>query len=245
MFGDVADEFRTYMDGVNLTEIRQEWEAYQAPATARRLSGVTIESADGTSRAINSADGLKGFISDAFSGAIDLSQEGLDRLAILKTGFEVPTKGQAIEKLVGYMPQFANWADETHVQFKILTQNLTQADTFDEATAILEAAAQPYCEDGKLTPSTKKPTSCEGPKVALEFVPKKCVVVNHELECRPAKLVLKKKAGRCTMKHYSPVEYKHKECQFSKTWGKNDTELHGGDEFTAGKVSTHLQEAVA
>jgi hypothetical protein len=152
MFGDIAEDFRQYMDAVNMTEIREQWDKYQSPA-ARRLSGVTIEDANGSRK-------------------VDLST---------KDGVHAPEKKQS---------------------------------------------------------------TCEGPRVRLEFVPKKCVVVDHELECLPAKLVLKKRAGRCIMKHLSPAKYKHKECKLEKKWGKDEEKLYGGDSYMAGHVSDQVSDAL-
>jgi hypothetical protein len=53
--------------------------------------------------------------------------------------------------------------------------------------------------------------------------------------------VLLKRAGRCTMKHFKPAEYKGKECKVEKTWGKDTATLWGGELYTAG----HISEAVS
>ena len=44
MFGDVAEEFRAYVDSANITAIKAEWDKYQGLAgNQRRLNGITIE----------------------------------------------------------------------------------------------------------------------------------------------------------------------------------------------------------
>lgn len=240
MFGDVADEFREYLEGVNMTEIKTEWEKYQLSAgNQRRLNAITLKDGENA----KSFGGIKEFVQDAFNSVVNLSQDGLDNLALLKTDFTIPTKGEAIEKVMGYMPDFAQWADETHASTVVLVENLKDAQTFDEATAAIENAADEFCTDEIYTPPEKVPTNCEGPRVRLEFIPKKCIVVDHEIECRPAKLVLAKRAGRCTMKHYAPAEYTGKECKFEKKWGKDTTDLFGGDDYTVGKVSEAVEQA--
>lgn len=244
MFGDIAEDFRQYMDAVNMTEIREQWDKYQSPA-ARRLSGVTIEDANGSRKVdLSTKDGVHAFVQDAFASVLDLTEDGLDKLATLKSDWEIPTKGEAIEKLVGYMPNFAEWASESHDAIRELMGELKEAETFDEATQVLEDAAEAYCTDEKFEAPEKKQSTCEGPRVRLEFVPKKCVVVDHELECLPAKLVLKKRAGRCIMKHLSPAKYKHKECKLEKKWGKDEEKLYGGDSYMAGHVSDQVSDAL-
>lgn len=241
MFGDVAEEFRAYIDGANMTSIKAEWEKYQGLAgNQRRLNGITIEQGDEA----RSFSGMKDLVEEALTAAVDLSKEGLDKLTLLKTNFEIPTKGAAIEKVMGYMPDFARWANETHASAVVLVENLKDAQTFDEATTAIEDAAEEFCTDEIYVPPEKVPTNCEGPRVRLEFLPKKCVVVDHEIECRPAQLVLAKRAGRCTMKHYSPAEYTGKQCRFEKEWGKDSIDVFGGDEYTVGKVSDSLQAAI-
>lgn len=241
MFGDVAEEFRAYIDGANMTAIKADWEKYQGLAgNQRRLNAITIEEG-GESKSLG---GVKDLVEDAFAAVVNLSKDGLDNLALLKTDFEIPTKGAAIEKVMGYMPDFTHWADETHASVVVLMENLKDAETFDEATAAIEDAADEFCTDEIYEPPEKVPTNCEGPRVRLEFLPKKCIVVDHEIECRPAQLVLAKRAGRCTMKHYSPAKYIGKQCRFEKDWGKDSFDVFGGDEYTVGKVSDHIDEAI-
>jgi hypothetical protein len=241
MFGDVAEEFRAYVDSANITAIKAEWDKYQALAgNQRRLNGITIEEG-GESRKL---DGVKDLVEEALGTVVDLTKDGLENLSLLKTDFEIPTKGEAIEKVMGYMPDFSHWAEETHASAVVLVENLKDAETFDEATAAIEDAADEFCTDEIYEEPEKVPTNCEGPKVRLEFLPKKCIMVDHEIECRPAQLVLAKRAGRCTMKHYSPATYIGKQCRFEKEWGKDSIDEFGGDEYTVGKISEHLEAVI-
>jgi hypothetical protein len=112
--------------------------------------------------------------------------------------------------------------------------SIKNANTFDDLWNAFEGAASEYCEETEYTPSEKKPTSCTGPEVELELEPKICTVdpLKHEIDCTPAKLVLRKIPGKCTYKHHSPVELKGHVCKFEKKFGKEQTVTKGFGTYT-------------
>jgi hypothetical protein len=85
------------------------------------------------------------------------------------------------------------------------------------------------CDDGK-----KVPTTCVGPSVNVTFVPKTCLVddLNKQITCQPAKLVLVKTPGSCTLKHYTPFMYHGKECPYKKEIGHTTEKMFGGKTTT-------------
>lgn len=117
--------------------------------------------------------------------------------------------------------------------------SLKSANTFDDVWNVFEDASKNYCEPTEYTKSEKKPTSCTGPQVELELQPKTCTVdaLKHEIDCTPAKLVLKKIPGKCTYKHHSPVEWKGHVCKFEKKFGKEQSVSKG-----YGKYSTYIDK---
>jgi hypothetical protein len=85
----------------------------------------------------------------------------------------------------------------------------------------------------RFTFPTKKPTACVGPSVSLKFVPKTCTLDAEakKLACTPAKLVMIKSPGSCTLKYYAAFEWVGKECNINGTSGATTSVTLGGRTF--------------
>ena len=68
-----------------------------------------------------------------------------------------------------------------------------------------------------------------GPYVNITFVPKVCVIEEKEKKiiCDPARLVLTKTPGYCTLKHYDPFVWEGKECKLKGKIGKEKEKIIG------------------
>ena len=68
-------------------------------------------------------------------------------------------------------------------------------------------------------PPEKKATKCMGPQVVLELEPKTCEIdpAAKVIACTPARLVLRKVPGECTLKRITPASWTGKECKVTIT----------------------------
>jgi hypothetical protein len=233
-----------FFEGIDLESIKAEWE--ESNSGARRLSAV--DKSRFLSKDMNHSavfNDAKTLVQGLFEDVVDLTSNGLEHLTELKMNYTAFSKDAVINKIAGYVPDFGAWGHDAYGEGAQLMETLKNVDTFDEAVQALEDAAALYCVEDEYIPTEKVPSKCVGPKVRLEFVPKKCVIAedgNHEVECKPAQLVLMKKPGKCTMKHYKPAEYKGKECKVEKKWGKDNSTTWGGDIYMAGHISTAVSD---
>jgi hypothetical protein len=102
-------------------------------------------------------------------------------------------------------------------------------------------------ESATEVPAEKIPTTCTGPSVSLELRPKTCVLdsIKKTLVCDPAKLVLVKVPGECTLKYHPAFEYVGKECKITASIGLTKEAVIGGGEFTVDFAKTGATVTVA
>lgn len=213
-------------------QLRQFFQAHNGKGAARRLNA-----ADG-----KLLDDAREFLTDAFGNLRNFTQQRAEKL---KYTYDEATKDRAIQDIVGdYFPMDLgkDLLDDTMT----LIDQLQDAESFDQAYEIVEAASKDYCTGPDYTKSEKKPTECEGPKVKLEFKPKSCVIDSktHTIDCTPAQLILAKNPGSCTFKHHTPYEWTGKECKIEKSFGKEDTVTKGGEPYTVGHISDGIHKEV-
>ena len=86
----------------------------------------------------------------------------------------------------------------------------------------------------RITPSRKVPTSCTGPSVTLELVPRVCTLDSKTktVTCDPAKLVLFRTPGSCTFKYLRAFRYRGKECRIAGSVGFNNDAVLGGQAYS-------------
>ena len=220
---DIVDEITA--------QLREFFQAHNGKGAARRLNA-----ADG-----QLLDDAKLFLADAFGNLKNFTSHGLDKL---KYTYDEATKDQTIQDIVGdFLP--VGLGKELLDNTMTLVDELKNADSFDEAYQIVEDASKDYCTKPDYSPSEKVPTSCTGPKVKLEFKPKSCVIDSktHSIDCSPAQLVLAKAPGSCTFKHHTPYTWTGKECKVSKSFGKGDSTIKGGEPYTVGHISDGVHKA--
>jgi hypothetical protein len=82
-------------------------------------------------------------------------------------------------------------------------------------------------------PPEKIPTTCVGPTFTLSYIPKACIVNSHDktIVCDPAKLVMKKNPGECTLKHYTAFNWVGKKCRFKAEIGHEKEKVIGGGDY--------------
>lgn len=107
-------------------------------------------------------------------------------------------------------------------------------DNLGELKDRLDAATDALCRPEVLDHPEKAPTACEGPTVTIAYVPKACTIdyKAKEIVCDPAKLVLTKTPGACTLKRLTPFRWKPKECALTADIGIEKTKVIGGKEYT-------------
>lgn len=83
-------------------------------------------------------------------------------------------------------------------------------------------------------PPVKVPTTCVGPQVRIDYLPKTCDVnsTTRQIICDPAKLVIVKIPGSCTLKHYTPFVWSGKQCRLVGECGFRKEKVIGGTEYT-------------
>jgi hypothetical protein len=97
----------------------------------------------------------------------------------------------------------------------------------------------------------KVPTTCTGPTINISFLPKTCVIEDaaKQIVCDPAKLVLIKSPGSCTLKHYTASTWTGKQCRLKttragsrpRTCGINTGVVLGGNEVPVPLGSVDLE----
>lgn len=130
----------------------------------------------------------------------------------------------------GYSSSVSNMFDGTVIH------DLITADTIEEAQQVIEDAEAQLCTPEDTSDAGKKPTECTGPEIKLVYEPKACTIdsLTHSIDCKPAKLVLKKVAGGCTFKHHTPFKWTGKVCKVKAEFGKtvNTDGSKGGEPYT-------------
>jgi hypothetical protein len=186
-------------------------------------------------------DDARAFLTDALGSLKNITHGSLEKLKYSYTEFD---KDAVIQDIIGYFP--TDIGHEAWNKTRDLITDLKDAQSFDDAYTILENTANEYCTDEVYNPPEKEPTKCTGPKVRLEFVPKKCVIdsIGHEIDCKPAKLVLKKAPGTCVFKHHTAASWSGKVCKVSKEWGKDESVTKGGEPFSAGHISSAIKAEI-
>jgi len=181
------------------------------------------------------------FLTDAMGSLVNMTKGNLHKLKFNYTEFN---KDAVIQEIIDYFPN--DIGQDVWKKTRALIDELKTADSFDDALDKLEAASEDYCTPDEYNKYEKVPTICEGPKVRLEFEPKECIVEDsgHSIDCKPAKLVLRKVPGKCVLKHHAAATWKGKECKLVKEWGKESVKRKGGETFTAGHISEYVKKQV-
>ena len=188
-------------------------------------------------------DKATSFLSSAIAQLGDAATTAIEKLEGL-TGAALEG---GLQKLTGELQIQNSWgADIGGGQF---LSAIKDADSLAEATTVFTQYENELCEPWKInvngtgihedtdydTVGTKIPTKCKGPTIKLEYEPKVCIVSDqdHKIECKPGRLVMTKKPGECTMKHWEPFHYKSKECKASTEFAKKvSSETLGGEPYT-------------
>ena len=66
---------------------------------------------------------------------------------------------------------------------------------------------------------------------------------DKQIICDPAKLVLRKIPGSCTLKYYSAFIWEGKECRFSKEIGVEKVKEIGGEAYTV-DMTEYIREKI-
>lgn len=118
--------------------------------------------------------------------------------------------------------------------------SLAKAKSIKDVYDYIVDIEKDFCTKEEFTKGEKVPTECTGPSISLALSPKVCVVddLTKAVTCDPAKLVLTKSPGSCTLKHKEPPSFTGKECLIEKEFGKSADASIGGRDFTIslGKV---------
>lgn len=95
-------------------------------------------------------------------------------------------------------------------------------------------AVNDHCHPSEYTLSEKVNSKCTGPEIELELMPKTCVIdaSGHNIDCEPARLVMRKRPAKCTYKHHSPFEFQGDWCAIEKYHGVETFVTKGGDTYT-------------
>jgi hypothetical protein len=133
-----------------------------------------------------------------------------------------------------------NWSQLGAFKFEGTFAEMVDLLNFDDVESprdLYEQLAESdklFCRKEEFEPSEKVPTNCVGPSVTLELQPKTCVLdaKDKTLFCDPAKLVLVKVPGVCTLKYKSAFIYKGKECKIVASVGLSKEAVIGGGEFS-------------
>lgn len=192
---------------------------FQGDSNGRRLSA-----ADG-----HLIDAATGFLASAIEAIADVGNSAIDKLEGL-TGDKLSEALNVFNKEVNIENSWGDFGNGAFIN------EIKEAQSLAEATALYDAAEAELCEPLNYTLPEKVPTECEGPTIKLEYKPKTCIVEEHlkEIECKPAKLVLTKYPGKCTLKHHSPFEFIDKDCKQTTEFAWHDTTVteKGGQEYT-------------
>lgn len=166
-------------------------------------------------------DEAQTFLTDAMSRIHDMNQQ-------VKTNIEgrfadLPAMERSLDKYMKDIGIYTNYDGLFNGSF---VHDLIKADSLDEASAIIADAEEKICEPSDFKESEKKETECVGHEIKLVYEPKECIIdeKNHAIDCKPAKLVLKKIPGKCTFKHHTAPEWTSKECKL-----KTEFEIHPGN----------------
>jgi len=169
----------------------------------------------GNGRRLNAAeaslvDEAQSFLSDAMTRMHDLNQK-------VKTDIEgrfadAPSMERSLSLYMKDIGIYKNYDGLFNGSF---IYDLITADSLDEASAIIEDAEAKICTPEEFIPSEKLPTTCVGHEIKLVYEPKECIIdeKEHVIDCKPAKLVLRKIPGKCTFKYHTAPEWKSKECK--------------------------------
>ena len=170
-------------------------------------------------------DDAKNFLSEALSSVRDFASKAGDKM---RFSLEDVKNGGLADILGGQI----NTEDLFSVD-RSAFDGLKNAQSFDDAWDAIEDIEGQYCTGPEFTPSEKVPTTCKGPEIELEFEPKTCKVdsTGHSIDCKPARLVLRKIPGKCTYKHHTASVWEGKSCKITKKFGKEQEIIKGGDEY--------------
>jgi hypothetical protein len=113
-------------------------------------------------------------------------------------------------------------------------ENLTTPESLKDMYMSVETVETEFCTPEEYTAPEKVPATCAGPQVSLAYVPKTCVLnaADKVAICDPAKLVLTKTPGECTLKYKSAAEWTAKECKIEKMIGDENEVVLGGRIYT-------------
>ncbi|GAB4818286.1 hypothetical protein N2152v2_005332 [Parachlorella kessleri] len=115
----------------------------------------------------------------------------------------------------------------------VYAKNITAPKTLKDVSDNMEQVSSIFCTPEKYVPSQKVYATCVGPKVALNYVPKVCILdeATQQVVCDPAKIVLSMAPGGCTHKYQSPSSWKGKECKIAGTVGFTQEKNYGGSDY--------------
>lgn len=144
----------------------------------------------------------------------------------------------------------ANFDFETALDDFILNNNLeglTNPESMKDVYDAISTLESKLCSPEEFTPGEKVPTTCSGPSVSIAFVPKTCVLdpADKVAVCDPAKILLNKNPGSCSLVHKTPSTWTGKECKVEKEFGSSDESMIvGGREYAVDLGSIKLNTAV-
>ncbi|KAL4514960.1 hypothetical protein Ndes2526B_g03720 [Nannochloris sp. 'desiccata'] len=128
--------------------------------------------------------------------------------------------------------------------------NFQMPQNLGELYTKLDTVTDAWCTEAEYDPPQKIPTTCAGPSFTLSYVPKSCIVKSAEktIVCDPAKLVMVKTPGECTLKHYTAFSWSGKRCRFNAEMGTEKEKVIGGGEYQVDLtdfVRDKIQDVVA
>ena len=186
-----------------------------------------------------------GFLSSAISALADHATSAIDKIENLS--------GAALEdglaKLTAELNFDNSWGPAGNIGGGQFITAIKDATNLAEAQAVYDEYEAEVCEPWMMNVAgdhqgtfeddelfgEKVATECSGPQIKLEYVPKTCIVSDddHSIECKPGKIVMKKKPGECVMKHWNPFIWVSKECKAeTEFWKKEGGAEEGGETYT-------------
>jgi hypothetical protein len=186
-----------------------------------------------------------GFLSSAISALADHATSAIEKIENLSGS----ALEDALAKLTAELNIESPWGPESNMGGGQFFTAIKDATTLAEAEAVYREYEAEICtpwqmniageHQGEFTDEElfgeKVATECYGPQIKLEYVPKECIVSDddHSIECKPGKIVMKKKPGECIMKHWNPFVWISKECKAETDfWKKEGGATEGGETYT-------------
>jgi hypothetical protein len=124
---------------------------------------------------------------------------------------------------------------ETAINEYLAEKNIdTNPESIKDVYQSLAAIETELCTPEEFIPSEKVPATCSGPSLSVAYVPKACIMepTTKVAVCDPARLVLTKTPGECTLKYKSATEWTAKECKIEKDFGPTKEIVLGGRNYT-------------